>query len=269
VTGADPAAADQADGLRRLFGAPDGRYVALVANPYVNCSGVAIERLTAALTADGRRCLVVDAAAQSPAAPEAAALDLSGCVAWLSPAVACLPARGLPLRYVDTRGSSARLLDDLAAAAPEADVVVVHADATDLARLFTRQALRPLLLVADQPEGVKHAYASLKLLAQRCGWLSADLLLAASAASPRVPHITETLRSCAEIFLGAAVTDWALVDPGAPPEIPVDAALARLAGAQLRADPDAPRIDPVAAWADRRAGGRTGPAHPAWRADRT
>jgi flagellar biosynthesis protein FlhG len=256
---------DQAHGLRRLFTGSGRRHLALVANPHVAFSGVAIERLTAALMRQGQRCLVVDAADDSPPAPEAAALDLASCVDWLSPAMACLPARGLPLRYVNTRGSSARLLDALAEAVPEAGVVVVHAGAMDLARLFAPGALRPILLAADHPESVKHAYASLKLLAQRCGWLSADLLVVASPSSRRLPHIAATLRSCADTFIGAAVTDWAAIDPAAMAESASEAALARLAAAQLRADPDEPRLEPAAAWPERRGGAAAARRTPAWR----
>ena len=90
-----------------------------------------------------------------------------------------LAARGLPLRHVDTRGSSAHFLDRLQAAAPQARVVLVHAGAPDLARLFGRRALRPLLLAADQPDSLTHAYAAMKLLVMRCALMSYDLLLAA------------------------------------------------------------------------------------------
>jgi hypothetical protein len=139
---------------------------------------------------------------------------------------------------VNTRGSSARLLDELAGAAPECDVVLLHAGAADLARLFTQRTARPLLLATDHPESVKHAYASLKLLSQRCGWLSADLLLVAPPVSPRLPHIATTLASCAETFIGAAVTAWATVDPaGSAGDEPPDS-LRRLVAAQLGLNED-------------------------------
>ena len=47
--------------------------------------------------------------------------------------------RGLPLRHVDTRGSCAGLLRQLADAAPQADVVLVHAGASELSRLFSHR----------------------------------------------------------------------------------------------------------------------------------
>lgn len=228
-----PGPLDQADGLRRLFAGSARRFLALAANPHAAFSGMAIERLATTLAALGRKTLVVDAADSSPAAQEAAAIEIAPCIEKLSPSIFYLAARGLPLRYVNTRGSSARLLDELAGAAPECDVVLLHAGAADLARLFTQRTARPLLLATDHPESVKHAYASLKLLSQRCGWLSADLLLVAPPMSPRLPHIATTLASCADTFIGAAVTAWSTVDPAgcagdAPPE-----SLRRLVAAQL------------------------------------
>ena len=241
---------DQADGLRRLFAASAKRFLPLVANPHVAFGGIAIERLTAALALLGHHTLIVDAADGSPAAPEAAALDLDLCIEPLAPQVSYLPARGLPLRHVDTRGSSARLLDALATAAPQADVVIVHAEASDLARLFTRRAARPMLLAADHPESVKHAYAALKLLALRCGWLTSDLLLVAPPQAPRVPPIATSLARCADHFLGATVTAWAAIDPAAQPTDLPSAELCRIAAAQLQLDDDpmpaGPPVPPAA-----------------------
>jgi hypothetical protein len=231
-----PAPLDQADGLRRLFSGSTRRFLALAANPHVPFSGIAIERLTAALALLGRKTLVVDAADTSPAAPEAAALDLGPCIQKMSAATSYLAARGLPLRYVNTRGSSARLLDELASAAPQSDVLLVHAGAADLARLFTQRAARPLLLASDHPDSVKHAYASLKLLSQRCGWLSADLVLVAAPMSPRLPHIASTLASCADTFIGAAVTAWSAVDPASRASEPPVASLRHLVAAQIGLD---------------------------------
>jgi hypothetical protein len=231
-----PAPLDQADGLRRIFAGSPRRFLALASNPHAPFSGIALERLTATLALLGRKVLVVDAADGSPAASEAAALEIAPCIEQLSPTIAYLAARGLPLRFVNTRGSSARLLDELASAAPQCDVVLVHAGAADLARLFTQRTARPLLLAGDHPESVKHAYASLKLLSQRCGWLSADLLLVAPPHSPRLPQIASTLASCADTFIGAALTAWSAIDPaGAASDAPSEA-LRRLVAAQLGLD---------------------------------
>lgn len=225
---------DQAAGLRRLFAGRQRQLLALVANPHVAFSGLVLDRLATRLAADGARVLVVDAASTSPAPHELAELDLAACVEPIGERVAYLPARGLPLSHVDTRGSSARFVDALESAVPGAQVILIHADGVDLARMFRHRALRPVLLGADQPESIKHAYASAKLLAQRAGLMSFDLLLAAAANSPRVSAITEGLRGCADTFLGAVLRHAAVLDPASDPdELAADAALARLLGAQL------------------------------------
>lgn len=231
---------DQADGLRRLFAGRGSRVLALVANPHVAFGGLVLDRVAAVLAALGREVLVVDAADSSPAAHELARLDLAAGIERVAPRVAYLPARGLPLAHVDTRGSSAAFIDALQAAAPDAEVLLLHADAVDLARLLKRRALRPLLLGADHPESIKHAYASCKLLVQRCSLMSYDLLLAASKLSPRATDIAASLGSCADGFLGAALRGWALIDPAGDPAEAADEALARLLSAQLELEETAP-----------------------------
>ena len=226
---------DQAQGLRALFDGAGQRHLAVVANPFVEDSGVAIERLTAALAVLGQRMLVIDAAESSPDAPEGVALELASGVEMLSPDLAYLPARGLPMRYVNTRGSSARLVEEASAAVPGTEVVLVHASASDLARLFTHRSVRPLLLAGDDPDSIKHAYAAWKQLTQRCGWFSADLLLVAPEASPRL--------DCADRFIQAALTGWAAVDPATPPSELPHAALKRLVAAQLVANGESAHLD--------------------------
>jgi hypothetical protein len=239
---------DQAHGLRRLFAGAQACPVALVANPHVAFSSVVLERLTTALSTLGLNTLVVDAADTSPAAGELAALDLRACIEPLSAQVSYLAARGLPLRHVDTHGSSSAWLDRLAAAAPQAQVMLVHASAADLARLFTHQSLRPVLLAADHPESVTHAYAAMKLLAMRRGLMSFDLLLAAPPKQPRVSVIARRLASCAEGFLGASVRDWVAIDPACDVREAPGAPLLRLVCEQVRPDVDVAMDgdDPVA-----------------------
>jgi len=233
------APADQAHGLRRLFAGQRPHHLALVANPHVAFSGVVLERLTTVLATLGLNTLVVDAADHSPAPHELAALDLRACIEPLSAQVSYLAARGLPLRHVDTRGSSAGFLDRLQAAAPDCRVLLVHAGAADLARLYAQQPLRPLLLASDRAESLPHAYAAMKLLALRRGLMSHDLLLVAPPSSRLAPAIAQRLRSCAESFLGAALHDWVGIDPACDVREPPGAALCALVAAQLRSDPDA------------------------------
>ncbi len=219
------APSDQADGLRRLFGAQRPRFVAVVANSEMTFSGLVLERLAGACSTSGRRTLVVDAGADAPEPHELVALDLAAGIEPLAPGLDYLAARGLPLRYVNSRGSCAGFLQTLAEAAPAADVVIVHAEASELGRLFTGRSVRPLLLAADRPASVIQAYAGLKLLAQRHSLMAFGLLLAAVPGEPRVPRIAEQLALTADRFVGAALHDWACIDPT---DAGVPCALARL-----------------------------------------
>lgn len=226
---------DQADGLRRLFASRRVRHLALVHNPFVAYAGVAIERLTSAFAALGQHTLVVDAADSARAPNELAAIDLAACIEPLSPEVSFLAARGLPMRHVDTRGSTAGFLAALDDAAPRASVVLVHAGASDLARLFTGRAVRPILLADGGAESVTSAYAGMKVLAQRQGLLAYDLLVVGAPESPRAAKLARRIGDCGDRFLGAALHDWAVIDPSSAPESQVPAALARLSAAQLDA----------------------------------
>jgi flagellar biosynthesis protein FlhG len=209
---------DQADGLRRLFAGARTRHIAVVANPDVAFSGLALERLATAYATREQPVLVVDAAHAEP--HEMAAIDLAACIEPLAENLSYLAARGLPLRHVDAGGSCEGFLDVLRDAAPQAGVVIVHADPADIGRLFARQALRPLLLAADHPASVTSAYANMKYLAQRHGLKAFDLLLVAAANSPRTPRIAEQLALTADRFAGAVLHDWAAIDPAAQGELP-------------------------------------------------
>lgn len=232
-----PSRADQAQGLRRLFAQAGVRLVPVVANPHLAFSGVLLERLCTALAEQGARTLVVDASDIAPDPGELAVMDLAECIEALSPDVHYLAARTLPLRYVDARGSTAPFLQAVVDAAPHCDVVLVHAGASELSRLFARQTLaaqvRPVLLAGDHPASVTHAYAAMKLLTLRAKLMVFDLMLGAAPHSPRAPRIAEQLSHCADTFLGALLHASALVDPAshaieAPPP-----ALRRLARALL------------------------------------
>jgi len=225
-----PVPLDQAQGLRRMFAGRRGQVLAFVANPHVAFAGLVLDRAAQALAGAGREVLVADAGPGAPLPHELAPLDLAAGIERIAPRVSYLPARGLPLAFVDTRGSAAGFVDALRDAAPQADVLLVHADATELARVLTRHAVRPLLLGADHPESVKHAYAGAKLLARRTGLATFDLLLVAAAHSPRATGIAASLAGCLDGFLQALLCGWVQLDPAddAP-----DAALARLLEAQL------------------------------------
>lgn len=243
---------DQAHGLRRMFRGQGVRHVALVSNPFVERSGVAVERLTAALALQGRRVLVVDAGEGSPDLPEEGVLDLAACVETLSPRVAYLPARGLPRRHVDAQGSAAGLLRLLADASPASDVMLLHASASDLARMFAHRAVRPVLLAAEDAQSVQHAYAALKLLTRRAACASFDLLLLASPQGRALQRIADSLGACADRFADAALHDWAAAHPKAPASQAPSAALMRLAASQLELDDLGmpTRAPAMAPWAD-------------------
>jgi flagellar biosynthesis protein FlhG len=217
--------ADQADGLRRMFAHARTRFVPVAANPNMAFGGVMLERLCTAFSEQGAQVLVVDAADRSPAPAEIAQIDLSECVEQLSPQVSYLAARGLPIRYVNAQGSTASFLQAVADAAPHADVVLVHANESDLCRLFVRTEARPLLLADDRPASVTHAYAAMKLLTQRAGLVVYDLLLCAAPSSPRAERIAIQLATCADDFLGVVLRNWLHVDPASNARDPVPTAL--------------------------------------------
>lgn len=237
---------DQADGLRRLFGGNRVQVVPVVSNPHTDHGGVLLERLCTAFCEAGRRVLVIDAGERSPGPRELAAVDLGACIEPLSSQVDYLAARGLALRYLDTHGGTSAMLDAVAAAAPQADLILVHASAVDLVRLLGPASPwrhraeggpppRPLLLADDRPAGVTHAYAALKWLARRAGLWSYDLLLAASRNSPRAASIPRQVSGCADRFIGARLVHTAWVDPATPATAPTPAPLRALVSAHLDA----------------------------------
>lgn len=211
---------DQAHGLRRLFASPTMRCIPVVSNPELAFGGALLERLCTTYAEQGLRVLVVDGGEHARTPAELAGFDLAEGIEVLSPQVSYLAARGLALRYVDTRGSTAGFLDALVEAAPDTDVMLMHASASELARTFARRihelqatSLRPLVLCDEQPESVTHAYAAIKLLASRAGLMAHDLLISAPADSPRAPLLAERVARCADDFLGAVLHDWVVVDP--------------------------------------------------------
>jgi hypothetical protein len=213
---------DQADGLRRLFASTRACIVPVVSNPNVAFGGVMLERLCTAFAEHGKHTLVVDAGERASAASEMALLDLAECIEPLSAQVSYLAAGGLSLRFVDAAGSTASFLRAVTDAAPHCDVVLIHASASELCRLFARSAgtdpegrasCRPLLLADDRPASVTHAYAAMKLLTQRAGLVVHDLLLGAAPQSPRAERIAMQIATCADDFLGAVLRDWVQIDP--------------------------------------------------------
>jgi len=238
---------DQAAGLRRMFAGAAPCFVPVVANPHVACGGVLLERLSTALVERGARVLVVDAGERASAAGEMALVDLAQCVERLSPHVWYLTARGLAIRFVDATGSTRRFLDRVADAAPECDAVIVHAPPGELCRSFGHgrqsgvaflgdEAPCPIVFAEDRPASVTHAYAAMKLLAERAGFAVSELMLAAAPGSPRAPRIAAKLASCADHFFAGVLRDWARIDPAGDPCEPPGDDLRRIAAAHFERD---------------------------------
>jgi flagellar biosynthesis protein FlhG len=238
--------ADQADGLRRLFAAPRQRILPLVANAMVEQPGVLLERVSSALAALGANTLIVDAADTSPDAHEMASIDLSACIEPLGAKVNYLAARGLPLRHVNARGSAEAWLQAIETAAPRADVILLHASARDLVRMLGQRPVRPVLTVSLEGNSLTDAYTSMKLLAQRSGLLTFDLLVATRKSARHAQRIAERLAQTGDLFLSTVLRTYAAVDCSRPPDAPVDAALHRLATEQLLNDSaEVPVLAPV------------------------
>jgi flagellar biosynthesis protein FlhG len=228
---------DQAQGLRRLFAQARVRFVPVVSNPHVAFGGVVLERLCTAFAEHGKRTLVVDAAERASPPSEMALVELSECVEPLSRHVSYLAARGLPIKFVDTNGSTRSFLQAVSDAAPSCDIVLVHASASELCRLFARRegsTVRPVLISDDRPDSVTHAYASMKLLTQRAGLVVHDLLLCAPPQSPHTERIAMQLATCADDFLGAVLRDWVQIDPASHAAEAPSPQLRRLVGELLK-----------------------------------
>jgi len=235
---------DQAQGLRQMFAHARVRFIPVVSNPHIGFGGVLLERLCTAFAEREATTLVVDAAERAGEAGEMALVDLGQCIERLSERVSYLAARGLPLRFVDAAGSTRAFLQRVAEAAPQCEVVLVHASAPELCRLFSQkragaawsEAPCPIVLAEDHPESVTHAYAATKLLAQRAGLVVFDLVLGAAPQSPRADRIASQLASCSDIFFGGVLREWARIDPAGDAGEAPGPDLRRLIAGRLRGE---------------------------------
>lgn len=211
---------DQAQGLRQMFATRVLRFIPVVANPSARCGGMVLARLCAAYASVGLHTLVIDASDQARPPGELVEFDLAEGIEAVSPLVSHMAARGLLLRHVDARGSCSHLLDALADASPQSDVVLVHATASELVRLFGERSrghnLRPLLCTNDLAEGLRDAYAAVKVLSQRGGWMAYDLMVCAHNESEQADEVAQRLARCADDFLGVAQRDSLRLDPFEP-----------------------------------------------------
>lgn len=230
-----PAPADQAQGLRERFAGSLRPMIPVASNPHVPASAAVLERLCAAFADIGVHALLVDASDATEAPQRSSGEPLAAGVEVLGPRLSYLAAHGLPRLHLDGEGSCASLIDALALAAPEAGVVLVHADAADLCRLFTHRAARPLLLAADHAKAVTHAYLGLKLLARRAGLRAHDLVLVAAPDARRLERIALQVSRCADLYAGAVLRGWAGLDPASFAGEAANPELLRLAREAMRA----------------------------------
>lgn len=224
---------DQADGLRRLFASRAVRFVPVVSNPFIAHGGVLIERLCSVLEEMDLDTLLVDASERGGPPKELANFDLAEGIELLSSRVSYLAARGLPLRWVDSRGSTRAFLDAVVDAAPGSQVVLVHGTAVEIVRLFGRGDLglsrpRPVVLCDTGAQALQHAYAALKVFAQRADWFTHDLLIAADPASAQGRTVAHTLADCSDRFLGGVQHAAVTIDPAEAPTTPPARALVQL-----------------------------------------
>ena len=212
------AANDQADGLRRLFGRRARASCRSRHNPHVACGGVVLERLCDAAR---RRWACTRWWSTPPTARrpprEMALIDLPSCIERLSDDVSYLPRAACRSAIVDTQRLDARLPRRRSATPRRRPTSCWCTPArADLARLFAQPArCARCCWAADTPRSVTHAYAAMKLLAQRAGLLAHDLLLGADAAAARAPSASP--RSLAELRRAAfsarrCTTAWS-IDP--------------------------------------------------------
>ncbi|HWP20418.1 MAG TPA: flagellar biosynthesis protein [Burkholderiaceae bacterium] len=201
---------DQAHGLRRLFAHHTVHLVPVAANPFVPGSPLLLEGLCQGLAAQGQHTLVVEAA---PAA-QAAGVDVAGAIArdldlgqWIDEfdAHTCVLAAtpGSLACFGENEGAAALLFEALREAAPSADVVLFHAEAAVLAGLFAGRRVRPLVLSGDDAESLKHAYASIKVLAQYGGLVDHAVVMDCAQQAMGVPQAAVRLMRCAQDFLRA------------------------------------------------------------------
>jgi flagellar biosynthesis protein FlhG len=233
---------DQAAGLRRLFsGGAHQRFVAVASNPHVACAGVLLERLTAAFAAQACHTLVIDASESAPVPAAAVLEDPALGLEPLGEGLSYLAARCLSQGLRDMSGGAALWLHRLAAAAPQCDVLLVHAPATELSRFFEGRALHPLVLAAEGADSLAHALASLRLLAARHRCAQFDVLLGVPMSSPQAARAVRHLGGWARGRLNLGLRHGVAVDPAREREEPVvPPLLARLAAALLEHDEQEP-----------------------------
>lgn len=214
---------DQAAGLRRLFSHKQVRFVPVVANPYVARSSVMMDQLCHAIRTMDLRALVVNASHTAGASAYQPRNRSRLAAERLAPGLGYLD---VAMRDLDPMGPDAQqpaqvFLHEVAGTMPDADVVLVHAAASDLVHLFNRHrggthAPRFVLLCDDEPPAITSAYGALKLLATRGGLMAHNLLLSTLQGAHAAAAVAARLARCAHQFLGALQHHTAWVNPVRP-----------------------------------------------------
>jgi flagellar biosynthesis protein FlhG len=231
---------DQAEGLRRLFGAEPPRHeptlVPVVAPTEALAGGdFLLDQLVGAYLERGLKVLVVDAGPRAQPAPDLARVDLAACVQRLSADVRWLDAKGLVAHHLDARGQATALRERLAEAVPDADVVLLHAPVAELARVLPGAlGCRPVLLADLAPASITAAYAAMKWLNQRAGVAVFSLLVGAHPKVALTQRVMRQLADTAERFLGVAVADTVAIEPQVGLRSAVAPGLRRMARDSLR-----------------------------------
>jgi hypothetical protein len=231
---------DQAEGLRRLFGAEAPRHpprlVPVVAPVEPLAAGdYLLDQLVGAYLERGLKVLVVDAGPRAQPAPDLARVDLAACVQRLSADVRWLDAKGLVAHHLDARGQASSLRERLVDAAPEADVIVLHAPVAEMARVLPgAPTCRPVLLADLAPSSITAAYAAMKWLHQRADVSVFSVLVGAHPKVALTQRVMRQLADTAERFLGVAVADTVAIEPKSGLRSEVAPALRRMARDSLR-----------------------------------
>lgn len=225
---------DQAHGLRQMFVQSHPRFIPVASNPFVEFSGVLMERLCSAYAEMKMRVLVVDVSETAVPPHELTAFDLSEGIENLSSHVSFLSAPGMAMQYLDAQGTTKGFLEAVSMAALDFDVVLVLAEGIELCRLWgaaSADEVRPhaLLLADDQPEAITHAYTNLKLLSSRSGIRVHHTLLACPPQLSLTAQVADRISRCGASFLNTIQRRWTAVDPLEAATLPPSEALMMMA----------------------------------------
>jgi len=153
---------DQADGLRRLLAHAVCRFVPwwrIRTSPWRRFA----RTLCTAFAEHGKHTLVVDAGERSPVHAEMATMELAECIEPLSSHVSYLAARALPIKFVDTHGSTASFLQTPPTRRPMPSGADPCVSQRNLPHVRQERSA-PVAAGRRPPQSVTHAYAAMKMM---------------------------------------------------------------------------------------------------------